>query len=94
MGQSLIEQGERFGIGNAAYGLAVDALDQRLGGRFPVRHERPQALGVEHLPDDVSRSLDRPLAEQPAEERIRRGVGGDDVPVPVHHDGGAGLMNG
>lgn len=43
IGQDLGEQRERFGIANAAHGLAVDALDQCLGGCLPVRNERPQA---------------------------------------------------
>ena len=43
IGQDLGEQRERFGIGNAAHGLAVDALDQCPGGCLPVRKERPQA---------------------------------------------------
>jgi hypothetical protein len=38
--------------------------------------------------------LGLPLAEQPAEERIRRGVGRDDVPVPVHHHCREGFVSG
>ena len=42
-------------VGNASERFAVDALDEGLGDRFPVRHVRPKAVGIEHQADDVGR---------------------------------------
>jgi hypothetical protein len=70
----------------------MQVADQVAGHLLPVLDEGPHVGGVEHLAHDVAVRLD--TVAQPVEHPRQAWVGHQHVPVPVHHEGGEGLLLG
>jgi hypothetical protein len=89
--QGLIEQLGHSWIGDTTYCLAVDGLDQCLGGRLPVSDECHKPSGrTSRLITLAGPPVSRLLSNQ--RTTLPRAVGRDAVPVPVHHSRGERLV--
>jgi len=72
--------------------LAMHTAHERLGDSVPVLDVRPNPPWVEHHSKDVRVSSRSAVAEQQVKEAPCRLVRHDDVPAPIHDEGGKRLL--
>src|SRR5262249_51483443 len=90
--EDLVQELRRRLIRSSSDRLAMNARDERFRDRLPIHHEGPEAIRIEHHPDDVRRPGRGRRSEQEAKKARGCVVAGEDIPGAIHHHRGIWLL--